>query len=125
MLKPDSEIQEKINDCKENKMQYVEWLCQNKTEKQLERLLKRFDKLYEFAVHNKIVNHIELINLWKDQVNTSLIRLYNFDDYYTILKKIRNGKKFTFHEKIVIKNNYDWFYNRIYGLPPDEKKICG
>ena len=92
MLKPDSEIQEKINDCKENKMQYVEWLCQNKTEKQLERLLKRFDKLYEFAVHNKIVNHIELINLWKDQVNTSLIRLYNFDDYYTILKKIRNGK---------------------------------
>ena len=122
-IKTETEIQEKINDCKQNKMRYVEWLCENKTEKQLEQLLKRFDKLYEFAVRNKIVNHIELIDLWKEQVNTSLIRLYNFDDYYSILKKIRNGKKLTFHEKIVRDNNYEWFYNRIYGLTAEEIKI--
>lgn len=123
MIKTDAEIQDKITDCKQNKMQYVEWLCQNKTEKQLEKLLKRFDKLSEFAVYNNIVGHIELIDLWKDQVNTALRILPNSEHLYNVLKKMNRNKKLSFHEKLVRDCNYEWFYNRIYGLVEEEIKI--
>jgi hypothetical protein len=62
-MKSDAEVQEKINDCKLNKSKYIEWLCQNKTEKQLESMLKHINKLYVFAIANRLVKHIELIEL--------------------------------------------------------------
>jgi len=52
-IRTDIEIQEKINDNILNKNKYVEWLCQNKTEKQMEKLLHNLEKMYKFAVQKK------------------------------------------------------------------------
>ena len=123
-IKTEIEIQEKINDCILNKSKYVEWLCQNKTERQMEQLLKRVDKLHEFAVCDKMAKRIELIELWKDQLNTALKNFSNCENLYIILKKIRKpNKKLTSYERMVVDINYDWFVNRIYGLTEEEIKI--
>ncbi|MFA5782140.1 MAG: hypothetical protein WC868_07715 [Bacteroidales bacterium] len=122
-IKTDIEIQEKINDCILNKSKYVEWLCQNKTERQMKQLLQRMEKIYEFAVQNKINKHIELVDLWKDQVNTALKNFSNYENLYAILKKMKKNKKTTSYERMFVDKNYDWFYNRIWGLTEEEIKI--
>ncbi len=121
--KTDIEIEERINDCLKNKSKHVEWLCQNKTEKQLEQLIKRIEKMYEFALLKQITRHIELIDLWKDEINTALKNLSNFENLYAILKKMRKNKKLTSYEKMIADINYDWLVNRIYDLAGDEIKI--
>ena len=122
-IRTDNEIQEKINDCMLNKSKYVEWLCQNKTEKQMEKLLHDLEKMYEFAVQKKITNHIKLIELWKDQVCTAMKNYSNYEHLYTILKKFNKNKKITSFERMIVNNNHDWFYNRIYDLAEEEIKI--
>ena len=122
-IRTDNEIQEKINDCMLNKSKYVEWLCQNKTEKQMEKLLHNLEKMYKFAVQKKTTNHIQLINLWKDQVNTALKNYSNYKHLYTIIKKFNKNKKITSFERMIVNNNHDWFYNRIYDLAEEEIKI--
>ena len=117
------EIEERINDCLKNKSKHVEWLCQNKTENQLEQLKKRLEKMYEFAVLKQITRHIELIDLWKDGVNTALKNLSNFENLYAILKKMRKNKKLTSYEKMIADINCDWLVNRRYDLAEDEIKI--
>ncbi len=112
-MKTDIELQEKINDCIQNKEEYVEWLCQNKTEKQLEKLEKKLDILYETAVSRKIKNHVQLIELWKEQVNSAIINLYNFGDFYTILKKMKRKSKTTQFERWFANNHYEWFNTRL------------
>ena len=92
-IRTDIEIQEKINDNILNKNKYVEWLCQNKTEKQMEKLLHNLEKMYKFAVQKKTTNHIQLINLWKDQVNTALKNYSNYKHLYTIIKKFNKKIK--------------------------------
>ena len=121
--KTDLEIEESIINCLQNKSKHVEWLCQNKTENQLKQLIKRLEKMYEFAVLKQITRHIELIDLWKDEVNTSLKNRSNFENLYAILKKIRKNKKLTSYEKMIADINYDWLVNRIYDLAEDEIKI--
>ncbi len=123
-IKTDIEIQEKINDCILNKSRYVEWLCQNKTERQMKQLLQRIEKMYEFAVHNKIIKHTELVDLWKDQVNTALKNFSNFENLYAILKKMKKMKKITSYERMFVDKNYDWFYNRIWRLTEEEIEIA-
>lgn len=120
--KTDIEIEERINDCLKNKSKHVEWLCQNKTEKQLEQLIKRIEKMYEFALLKQITRHVELIDLWKDEINTALKNLSNFENLYAILKKMRKNKKLTSYEKMIVDINYDWLVYRIYDLAGDEIK---
>jgi hypothetical protein len=123
-MKTDSEIQKKINDCIQNKSSYVEWLCQNKTEKQLELMLKRINKLYVFAIANRLVKHIELIELWKEQINTALKQLDNYGNLYAILKKVRKRKaKLTAYERMIAQNNDEWFVKRIYDIPDEKIEI--
>jgi hypothetical protein len=116
-LKADIEIEEKINECIQNRSRHVEWLCQNKTEKQLEQLLKRLEKLHEFAVREQIAKHVELINLWKEEITVAMKNLANFENLYVILKKMNKKKKIISYERMFVDFNYDWFYNRIYDLP--------
>jgi hypothetical protein len=115
-LKTDIEIEEKINECIQNRSRHVEWLCQNKTEKQLDQLLKRIEKMHEFAVREQIAKHVELINLWKEEITVAMKNLANFENLYVILKKMRKNKKITSYERMFVDFNYDWFYNRIYDL---------
>jgi len=120
-MKSDAEVQEKINECILNKGKYIEWLCQNKTEKQLELMLKRIDKLYVFAISNRLLKHIELIELWKEQINAALKQLDNYGNLYAILKKVRKRKtRLTSYERMIAQNNDEWFVNRIYDLPLEE-----
>ena len=113
-MKTNLEIQEKINDCIQNKEEYVEWLCQNQTEKQLEKLLKQLEGMYECAELEQMANHTELIKLWKDQVISALKNLGNYGECYAILKKIRNSKKLTQFERWLASNNDGWYSKRIY-----------
>jgi hypothetical protein len=115
-MKTDIEIEEKINECIENKTKHVEWLCQNKTEKQLEQLLIRIENLYEFTVRKQMTRDADLINLWKDAVNTAIEYRSSFENLYVILKKMKKYKKLTSYEKMIVDINYPWFRHRIYDL---------
>lgn len=123
-MKTAAEILLKINDCIQNKSQYVEWLCENKTEKQLELLKKKIDNLLAVAIRNNITDHITLINLWKDQIDTAITKYSNLEHLYVVLRKIKKNKKLTSHEQLVVDCNYDWFVNKNYGLPSEEIKIA-
>jgi heme oxygenase len=115
-LKTDSEKKEKINECILNKSKHIEWLCQNKTEKQLEQLLKRLEKMNEFVDLNQTVSHIELISLWKEEVKSALKNFSDFENFYIILRKMKKNKKITKYERMIADMNHDWFYNRIYDV---------
>lgn len=118
----EDEVEEKIQDCIQNEKKHVEWLCQNQTEKQLERKLKSIQKLLDFALHNNIARHVVLIGLWKDQINKAIKNRSNYEHLYLILKKFRSKKKTTAMERIIIDDNYEWFYYRIYDLDEDDFK---
>lgn len=122
-IKTNVEIQEKINDCLLNKSRYVEWLCQNKTEKQMEKLSERIDKIYHVAVSDNMTKHIELIEIWKDTVSKALKKFSNYEHLYVILKKMRKNRKITSYERMVVDINHDWFYDRIYDLPEEDEVI--
>lgn len=87
-------------------------------------MLKRINKLYLFAVTKKLVKHIELIELWKEQINAALKHIDNYGNLYAILKKIRKPKgKLTAYERMIAQNNEEWFVDRIYEVKVDEKEI--
>ena len=119
--KTDTEIREKINDCLLNKSKHVEWLCQNKTEKQLRQLLKRLEKMNEFAIPNQTTAHMELIGLWNEEVKAAMKNISDFENFYIILKKMKKNKKLTKYGRMIVDMN--WFYNRIYDLTEEEIKI--
>lgn len=122
-MKTAAEIQLKINDCIENKLQYVEWLCENKTEMQLERLKNKIEKLVVVAKRENITEHIMLITLWQEHINCALDKMDKKGNLFEILKKIRRDRKLSSHEQLVVDCNYDWFVNKNYGLPTEEIKI--
>ena len=119
----DAEVEEKILDCIENKEKYVEWLCQNQTEKQLRLKLKTVEELMEYAVKNKIARHCVLIELWKDQFKTALKNLLIYEDHYKVFKKIKAEKKQTSSEKMMFEINFDWINYRLYDVPPKIIKL--
>ncbi|MEK7719589.1 MAG: hypothetical protein AAB347_08275 [Bacteroidota bacterium] len=120
----EDEVEGKILDCIQNERKYVEWLCQNLTEKQLERKLNSIEKLLEYALHNNIVRHVVLIELWKDQINKAIKNRSNYEHLYLILKKIRGKKKTTLYERMIMDNNYQWFYYRIYDMDEEDVQIA-
>ena len=84
----EDEVEEKIQDCIQNEKMYVEWLCQNQTEKQLERKLKSIEKLNDFALHNNIARHVP--SLTDNSVRPSETPV-NTDVIFTISKSVVNN----------------------------------
>lgn len=122
-MKTSTEIPFKIKDCIAHKSEYVEWLCENKTEKQLEQFKRKIDSLLASAMQYSGTEHIKLINLWKDQIETAIRQYSNQEHLYIVLRKMGKNKKITSHERLIMDCNYDWFYRKLYGLTAEKMKI--
>lgn len=110
----DKDVEEKILDYQRNEVWYVEWLCQNKTEKQLISMSKQIDKFLAFAQRNNLERHVVLINLWKDHVEKAMKYRDNYENLYIILKKLKNKRRISSYERMFVDHNFDWFNTRLY-----------